>query len=103
MIVLSALCVTALWMTMGHQKLVVVDMTRVIQEPALRLAHSKLSASAQNVLITRYTKLLPKVIEDYSALHQVTVISAKVLSSKNTLDITPVIINETIQRLKHAN
>ena len=83
------------------RKFAVVDMTRAIQEPAARIAHSKLSKASQGSLMARYTRLLPEVIEAYGASHRITVISAHVLSNHNTLDITPEIIEKTIQRLKH--
>ena len=84
-------------------RLVVIDMTRVIQIPAAKLAHSTLSAKAQGQFMTRFTKRLPAVIQDYSTSHNVTIINAQVLAQHNNIDITTEIIKETYLRLKNEN
>lgn len=81
--------------------IVVVDMTRAIQEPSARLAHSRLSEVEQGKIIKRFTTLLPEVIDAYAASHHCTVIGAHVFASKNQFDITPLMIEQTIQRIKH--
>lgn len=93
--------VTFLVLTIRQPKLVVVDMTRVIELPAARLAHSTMPASKQAQLMTRFTKCLPDVIEQYAKAHHVTVISGKVLARENSLDVTRNIIELTLLRLKH--
>lgn len=97
----GVLLLVATFLITSRPKIVVVDLARAIQEPALRLAHSKLSGDEQGKLIARFTKLLPEVIEAYAASHSCTVVGAHVLASPNHLDITPLMIKETIQRLKH--
>ena len=83
-------------------RLVVIDMTRAIQEPARRLSHSKLTEARQVKIMQRYAILLPDVIKSYGQNHQLTIISATVLAGKNNrLDITHDIIEQTIIRLKH--
>ena len=82
-------------------KLVVIDMARAIEEPASCLAHSTLSESAQQKLMARFTKRLPDVIDAYGKSHGVTIVSARVLSTHNNVDITALMIEQTIQRLKH--
>lgn len=85
------------------EHLLVVDMRRVVQMPAASLARSKLSSARQNELMSRYTALLPRVIQAYSKTHRATIVSAQVLASQNDLDITDAIIAETIRRLKHES
>lgn len=94
------ICSTYFFIT-DAPRLVVIDMKRAIHEPAEKLAHSKLSSLEQEKLIARYTKCLPDVIHVYAASHHVTVLSAAVLESNNQLDITNLMIQQTIQRLKH--
>ena len=98
---MGVLLIAACLLITSRPKIVVVDLTRAIQEPAARLAHSKLSEVEQGKIIERFTKLLPEVIDAYAASNNCTVIGAHVFASKNQLDITPLMIEQTIQRLKH--
>lgn len=79
---------------------VVVDMTRAIQAPAQQIAKTKLSAARQANLMAQFTKMLPIVIDDYAKRHHVMVVSGRVLSHSNSLDVTQQVIEQTIKRLK---
>ena len=81
--------------------LVVVDMTRAIQKPSVILAHSKLTSETQLKIMERFSKMLPHIIKEYAKTHRVTVISASVLASHNTLDVTDEVVDMTITRMKH--
>lgn len=83
--------------------LVVVDMTRAIQAPSLMLAQSKHSQEAQLHIMSRFSSLLPEIIAAYGQEHRVTIVSATVLASHNTLDITNEVVSRTIARMKHAS
>lgn len=83
-------------------RIAVIDMSRVIEMPAARLAHTKMPAKAQAQVISRFTKCLPDVIATYAKSHHLTVISGKVLAHENSLDITNDIIQLTLLRLKHV-
>ncbi|KTC87654.1 TrbI F-type domain-containing protein [Legionella drozanskii] len=95
--------VFALGLNIGQKPtaLVVVDLTRAIQKPSLMLAHSKLSKDAQSKLMKQFSALLPQVIKAYGQTHRVTVMSATVLASNNSLDVTDKVVAETITRMKH--
>lgn len=99
----SLVSAAAIFFICNKPKLVVIDMTRVIQIPAAQLARSTLSPAAQGQLMTRFTKRLPEVIQAYSVSHHVTIISAQVLAQHNRLDITRDIIKETHLRLKNEH
>ena len=81
-------------------RLVVVDMERVIQRPSEMLSRSKISEKAQQKIMQRYASLLPKVISEYGEAHGVTVLSCKVLVSQSHSDISNIIIEQTLARLK---
>lgn len=81
--------------------LVVVDMTRAIQKPSVMLARTKLTSDAQLKIMERFSKVLPNVIKEYGQTHRVTIISAPVLASLNTLDVTDEVVDLTITRMKH--
>ena len=98
---MGVLLIAASLLITSRPKIVVVDLTRAIQEPAARLAHSKLSEAEQGKIIERFTRLFPEVIEAYAKARGCTVVSTHVLASNNSLDITPLMIEQTIQRLKH--
>ncbi len=66
------------------------------------LAHSRLSQKAQLKIMTQYSALLPEIIKAYGQDHQVTVVSATVLASYSTVDITNVVVAQTIARMKHG-
>ena len=81
-------------------RLVVVDMERVIQRPSEMLSRSKISEKAQQKIMQRYAAVLPKVISEYGEAHGVTVLSCKVLVSQSHNDISNIIIEQTLARLK---
>ena len=85
----------------SQPRLVIVDMTHVIQHPSEMLSHSKLSEKTQQKIMERYAVLLPGVIAEYGATHHVTVVSGKVLVSQSLNDISNIIIEQTLSRLKH--
>ncbi len=85
----------------SKQQLVVVDMAHVIQRPSEMLSHSNLSDKAQQKIMQRYAALLPQVIAEFGAEKQVTVLSGKVLVSQSHNDISNIIIERTLSRLKH--
>lgn len=89
----------AFWM--ARPRLVVIDMERVVQRPSEMLSRSKLSEKAQQKIMQRYAALLPKIIADFGELHSVTVVSGKVLVSQSNNDISNIIIEQTLSRLKH--
>ena len=80
----------------------VVDMRRALAEPAARLARSTLTADMQGQFMTRFTKELPQVMQTYAQSHTCTIISASVLAHHNKLDITSLMVEQTIQRINHA-
>ncbi|OGV48404.1 MAG: hypothetical protein A3F46_01120 [Legionellales bacterium RIFCSPHIGHO2_12_FULL_42_9] len=82
-------------------RLVVVDMARVVQRPSEMLSRSNLSEKAQQKIMQRYAAALPKVISEYGEAHGVTVLSCKVLVSQSHNDISNIIIEQTLSRLKH--
>jgi conjugal transfer pilin signal peptidase TrbI len=81
--------------------LVVVDMTRAIQKPSVMLTRTKLTSDAQLKIMERFSRVLPNVIKEYGQTHRVTIISATVLASHNTLDVTDEVVDLTISRMKH--
>ena len=87
------------WQT--QRPLMVVDMNRAIQKPSMILARSKLTVEEQANIMKQFSKLLPEVIKDYGASHQVSVIASQVLVNQNNMDITDSIVELTIARMKH--
>ena len=85
---------------LAQPRLVVVDMARVIQRPSEMLSRSKISDKAQQKIMQRYATLLPKVIAAYGKAHGVTVVSGNVLVSQSHNDISNIIIEQTLARLK---
>lgn len=83
-----------------NTQLVVIDMKRAIEQPALLLTHSKLSEAEQSALMQRYSRLLPKVIQSYGQSQHVLVLSSPVIVSQKNLDITDRMIEATLSRLK---
>ena len=80
---------------------VIVDMTRAIALPAKSLANSKLNKNKQAIFMTRFAKLLPKIIDTYAHDHHVMVISANILANPNKLDITYEVVKKTLAACKH--
>ena len=98
---MAALLVCA-WHSNHAPTIRVVDMRRVLAEPAARLARSTLSADAQGQFMMRFTKALPHVMEAYANAHACAIISAPVLAHHNELDITSLMVEQTMQRINHA-
>lgn len=97
-ILILGLGVYALWSQ--TPKLVVMDMKRAIEQPALMLSHSKMPENEQVVLMQRYSRLLPEVIKGYGATHHVTVVAAPIMTTYGDTDITNKMIELTLTRLK---
>lgn len=49
----------------------------------------------------QFSTLLPSIIKEYGASHGVTVVGSTVLASNNAYDITNIIVELTIARMKH--
>lgn len=83
--------------------LLVVDMNRAIEAPSVMLARSKLTHEEQLKIMEHFSRTLPEVIKDYGASHQVTLVSASVLSNfkPSHVDVTDELIALTITRIKH--
>jgi conjugal transfer pilin signal peptidase TrbI len=101
--VISMLCILMagcfIWQSKTSSCLAIVDMQRLLNQPAVLLAQSKLSETAQKKLLKRYTALLPQVLTEYGKVHQLTLITATVITG-GTLDVTDEVIEETLERLK---
>lgn len=95
--VIALLSLTVLY----QPRLVAVDMVYVIQRPSEMLSRSTMGKKAQQNLMQRYAALLPKVIADYGKRHRVTIVSGKILVSQSNNDISNIIIEQTLSRLKH--
>ncbi len=81
-------------------QMVVIDMKRAINQPAVLLSKTASPANRQGALLSRYSALLPEAIKAYGKAHRVTVVAAPVLVSQGQVDITNIIIAETLVRLK---
>lgn len=77
----------------------IVDMQRLLNQPATLLSQSKLSEKEQKDVLKRYSALLPKVLSEYGESHKVTLITATVISS-GAVDVTDEIIGVTLEKLK---
>ncbi len=101
-IAVSSLTVVIGGFLLSQPRLVVVDMVRVIQRPSEMLSRSKINERAQQKIMQRYAALLPMVIAEYGKVHGVTVLSGNVLVSQSHNDISNIIIEQTLSRLKHG-
>lgn len=77
----------------------IVDMQRLLNQPATLLSQSKLSEKEQKEVLKHYSTLLPNVLSEYGESHRVTLITATVISS-GALDVTDEIIGVTVEKLK---
>lgn len=86
-----------------NTKMVVIDMAKVLERPALLLSRTNLSQKKQAEFMKNYAKNLPFVIKTYGEKYQLTIISGTVLSNynDNDNDITPIIVKEAIKRVKN--
>lgn len=100
--VILFLLITALviWQNISPSKFVIVDMKRVLNQPAVLLSRSNMSEKNQTQLLMKYSAALPGVLASYGKIHRVTLISASVIVS-GSFDITDIIIEQTFERLKH--
>ena len=99
-VVAAVIMLVAGFIWMNQPRLVVVDMVRAIQVPSAMLARSSMNETAQAKVIARFSLLLPQVIKAYGEAHHVTVLGAHVLVSQGVVDITNIIIQQTLTRLK---
>ena len=81
-------------------RLVVVDMKRAIEQPALFLSRSTMPEAEQEVLMQRYSSVLPEVIKAYGESHHVMIVAAPIIVSQRDIDITNQMIEQTLERLK---
>ncbi len=80
-------------------QLAVVDMKRLLNQPAVLLSKSQIPEKDQARLLLNYSTVLPQILAAYGNSHRVTVITAPVIRS-GTLDITDTIIAQTLEKLK---
>lgn len=86
----------------NHQKVLpiaIVDMQRLLNQPAVLLSQSKLSEKEQKEVLKHYSSLLPNALLEYGESHHVTLITATVISS-GSFDVTDEIIGATLEKLK---
>ncbi len=100
MIILGALSVGSLigW-SFKPNTIVVVDMQRLLNQPAVLLSQSHLSTVVQKNILKRYSSLLPNTLKEYGQLHKVTLITATVIHSEHD-DVTDEVISMALDRLK---
>lgn len=79
--------------------LYVIDMQRVLHQPALLLSHSPLSETEQKALLSAFAKRLPEVIADYCKAHKVTLIAAPVLGNNGENELTDYFIEKTLNEV----
>ncbi|STP10088.1 type-F conjugative transfer system protein TrbI [Legionella bozemanae] len=87
-----------LWSMHKPAPLAVVDMQRLLNQPAVLLSQSKLSEQEQKKVLKQYSSLLPKTLSQYGASHHVTLITATVISS-GRFDVTDEVIAATLEKL----
>lgn len=80
--------------------LVFIDMQKIMAQPAALLAKTDLSPTTQQHVLKRYAAYLPEVIKQYGDAHQVTIISASVVSNQGRQDISDFIIAETLAQVR---
>lgn len=80
--------------------LLVVDMKKLLNEPAVLLSRSSLAPKDQKRILSAYSRLLPQSIADYGKAHRATLIATTVLYA-DALDATDDVMNATLERLKH--
>ena len=81
--------------------LYVVDMKRLIEEPATLLSKSKLSPQRQAETLKAYAETLPQVMESYSQKKKGVIIAAPIVASHASMDITNLIMRQTLQGVYH--
>ncbi|HEM6962641.1 TPA: TrbI F-type domain-containing protein [Legionella pneumophila] len=93
--------VLAVYMLKPSPKFAVVDMQRLLNQPAVLMSQSKLSQDEQKAVLQRYAEILPKVLIHYGQSHQLTLISATVITT-GAADVTDEIIDLTLDKLRAA-
>lgn len=102
---IGLLAIMTVWVIKNKEpqpRMVVIDMKRAIETPSASLSRSKLTKEEQERVMKLFATYLPQVIEDYGKAHHLMIVSAPVLVSQKGMDITDLMINDTILRLKHA-
>lgn len=87
-----------LWGLHKPTLIAVVDMQRLLNQPAVLLSQSNLSEQEQKKILKQYSSLLPQVLSQYGASHHVTLITATVISS-GRFDVTDEVIAATLDQL----
>lgn len=87
-----------LWNMHKSTPIAVVDMQRLLNQPAVLLSQSNLSEQEQKKVLKQYSSLLPQVLSQYGASHHVTLITATVISS-GRFDVTDEVIAATLEQL----
>ncbi|WP_058533788.1 type-F conjugative transfer system protein TrbI [Legionella saoudiensis] len=87
-----------LWGLHKPTPIAVVDMQRLLNQPAVLLSQSNLSEQEQKKVLKQYSSLLPQVLSQYGASHHVTLITATVISS-GRFDVTDEVIAATLEQL----
>lgn len=83
-------------------RLLVVDMKKLVNEPAVLLSRSSLAPSDQKRILSAYTKMVPQMIAEFGKAHRATIIASAVLYP-DALDVTDELMNATLERLKHED
>lgn len=86
-----------LWGLHKPTLIAVVDMQRLLNQPAVLLSQSNLSEQEQKKILKQYSSLLPQVLSQYGASHHVTLITATVISS-GRFDVTDEVIAATLDQ-----
>lgn len=98
--------IVAAWIgyALGHKtsSIVVMDLKRAILQPTRLLSQSKINESQQKDILQRYAQRLPNVIAEYGKQHHVTILSSPVLVDGGGVDITSIIMKQTLERVNHA-
>ncbi len=87
-----------LWGLHKPTLIAVVDMQRLLNQPAVLLSQSNLSEQEQKKILKQYSSLLPQVLSQYGASHHVTLITATVILS-GRFDVTDEVIAATLDQL----
>lgn len=87
-----------LWNMHKPAPIAVVDMQRLLNQPAVLLSQSNLSEQEQKKVLKQFSSLLPQILSQYGASHHVTLITATVISS-GRFDVTDEVIAATLEQL----
>lgn len=84
----------------SNPRLLVVDMKKLLNEPAVLLSRSSLAPKDQKRILSVYSRVLPQTIADYGKAHRATLIASTVLYI-DAVDVTDEVMQATLERLKH--